>query len=154
MEIGTWKEGRYPMDMPVADFNEDGNLDFILTHYESVNDELYLGNGHFGFTRSVLANTAPYYSVGADTADFNNDGHADYVVVPRHEALQLYINLGKGDSTFTRKTSPAKSSYYWGVAAADFDSDGNVDLLASRTDFAYWDFIRAKAMALSLGLRQ
>jgi hypothetical protein len=30
LAVGIWDEGNLPMDIAVADFNEDGNLDFIL----------------------------------------------------------------------------------------------------------------------------
>ena len=79
VEVGSWAEGNYPMDIAVADFNEDGKLDFILIQYASLNCELYTGDGELGFTRSVIPDATPKYSAGVDAADFNNDGHADFI---------------------------------------------------------------------------
>lgn len=130
--LGSWNEGRYVMDIPIADFNEDGNLDFILTNYETRKCELFTGDGSLGFTSSVLSDTAPDRSIGADAADFNNDGHADFVAMPWSYPTEFYVNLGNGDGTFATIRFPTHSNTrYWGVAAADFDSDGNVDLVAT-----------------------
>jgi len=128
----SWDGGLYPTDMAVADFNEDGELDFILTYYLSNNCSLYEGDGNFGFEKSALADTAPSVSFGADVADFNNDGHADFVVVPYFSSDAFYINLGNGDGTFvtTRIENPGANGY-WGVAAADFNRDGNADFIAT-----------------------
>jgi hypothetical protein len=30
--VAWWDQGFYPMDMAVADFNGDGNLDFVMSH--------------------------------------------------------------------------------------------------------------------------
>jgi len=139
--IGVWTQGYYPMDMPVGDFDEDGNLDFILTHYGSNNSELYLGNGDLTFSAAIiLENTTSDLALGADIADFNNDGHADFVSA-EWGGSSLYINLGNGDGTFDTITQELNTIYwYWGVTAADFDSDGNVDLLTTENN--YLDFYK------------
>lgn len=137
VEVGSWDEGILPMDIAVADFNGDGNLDFILTKYYSSNCELYIGDGKFGFTRSVITGSAPNYSVGADAADFNNDGNVDFIVATYmpHESESFnyfYVNLGHGDGTFeTIKFASDEDTTYSGIAAGDFDGDGIVDFVAT-----------------------
>jgi hypothetical protein len=125
----VWSRGKYPGKMAVADFNEDGNLDFIMTYDGSVDCDLYLGDGNLEFTAVELRDTAPYKSIAADVGDFNGDGHADFVAVtydPLYSG-QAYINYGDGTGKFT------KSIQYLGipsnsVAAADFTGDGKDDL--------------------------
>jgi hypothetical protein len=135
VEVGSWDEGMLPMDIAVADFNGDGNFDFILTKFDSSNCELYTGDGKFGFTRSVITGSAPNYSVGADAADFNNDGNVDFIVatyMPHESFNYFYVNLGRGDGTFeTIKFASEEDTTYSGIAAGDFDGDGIVDFAAT-----------------------
>jgi PKD repeat protein len=131
--VGAWTEGFYPADMAVADFNGDGNLDFVLNFWQSTNCVLYLGDGAFGFTSTVLTNTTPVPSVGMDAADFNNDGIADFVVAPNRQE-PFHVFLGRGDGTFDAvPVHGSPSNNLAGIAAADFiqDPDGNVDLAIS-----------------------
>ncbi|MBE9544056.1 MAG: VCBS repeat-containing protein [Proteobacteria bacterium] len=135
VEVGSWAEGNYPMDIAVADFNEDGKLDFILIQYASLNCELYTGDGELGFTRSVIPDATPKYSAGVDAADFNNDGHADFIAATYGNSESynyFYVNLGHGNGTFeTIKFASYRYTMYWGIAAGDFDGDGIVDFAAT-----------------------
>ncbi len=153
--VAGWSTGYLPMDMAVADFDEDGNLDFVMSYYFSFNCGLYLGDGALGFTGPgsdpatdplLLKEAAPLLSAGADAADFNNDGHADFVIAPfpsgQYSGEPFFVNLGDGHGNFTTLTfegrKDADENYvpYYGVAAADFDGDGNVDIAA-----AYYDYL-------------
>ncbi len=137
--IGTWSEGDYPANIVVSDFNADGNLDFILTHYGGTDCELYTGNGAengtLEFAPSLLIDTSYLYSIGADAADFDNDGDADFIVAPYnyYSTEQLfYVNLKGEDGNFdTLEFESHESAQYWGVAAADFNGDEIVDLVAT-----------------------
>jgi hypothetical protein len=153
--VAGWSTGYFPMDMAVADFDEDGNFDFVMSYYFSSACGLYLGDGALGFRGPgtdpddplSLKDAAPYLSSGADAADFNNDGHADFVIAPYHSGGSpgepFFVNLGDGQGNFTTPKHPfddltdADGNYvpYYGVAAADFDSDGNVDIAATNYDY-------------------
>ena len=138
--VASWTQVRAPGDIAVADFNGDGNLDFVVTHYLSTDSDLFLGDGTNGFIHVPLYATEPYYSIGADVADFNNDDRADFVVASYSGNQRLFrVNLGNEDGTFVTHDVPAHYPY-WGVTAADFDGDGNADLIASRTGAldVYW----------------
>ncbi len=144
-EVAVWGEGNLPLDIAVADFDADGNLDFILPQYKTTDCELYIGDGKLGFTSSVIPDSTPRLSVGADAADFNNDGHADFIVAPYMSNANLryfYVNLGNGDGTFTtievQTYKPEDSGFsttYWGITAGDFDGDGIADLVATTAGF-------------------
>ena len=132
MKIGEWTQGRYPMDMAVADFDEDGNLDFVLTQYGTHNSELYLGDGNLNFSRSILSDVSPYNCVGADSADFDNDGHADFVSVPWYGENEIYVNFGDGEGNFMTTTlATYNGTSYWGASTADFDGDGIPDVVCT-----------------------
>lgn len=132
-DINTdWNGAMYPAGMAVADYNEDGFLDFILTYYGGIRSDLFIGDGNLSFEPSGLNNTAPYNSLGADTADFNADGHADFVVFPYASYEEFYVNLGDGTGLFTTvKNKCYRQGGYWDVSAADFNNDGFADLAAS-----------------------
>jgi hypothetical protein len=143
---GFFDQGYYVMDMAVADFNGDGNLDFVVSFDFSSTCGLYLGHGDLTFTYTPLEGTAPMSSSGADAADFNNDGHADFVIAPStsvsdpsHDTRDhvFYVNLGNGDGTFLEPLifNSYELSSYDGVAAADFNNDGKVDLAAASSGY-------------------
>jgi len=153
--VAKWSTGYFPMDMAVADFDEDGNYDFIMSYYYSHSCGLYLGDGSLGFRGPgsdaatdplLLKDAGPYLSAGADAADFNNDGHADFVIAPfptsPSSGEPFSVNLGDGQGNFTvhplEGLKDADGYYvpYYGVAAADFDNDGKVDIAA-----AYFDYL-------------
>lgn len=162
--VASWsgEEGEkcYPGGMAVADFDEDGNADFVMVLVKSTATMLYLGDGALGFIPSILNSSAPSVSYGVDAADFNNDGHADFIVAPG-ESDQFFVNLGKGDGTFdtyTFKTEDGGAVY--GVAAADFNGDGKVDVAAAGEDILYiykgtgdgktFEFLNSYAFELNL----
>ena len=133
VEINSSAQSNYPADMAIADFNEDGHLDFVLSYYLSSHCGLYLGDGAFGFEYRLLENTAEKFSIGLDAADFNNDGHVDFVVAPNSSKEPFYVNLGDGHGSFATGYSIRDDGALklYGIAAADFDGDGAVDLAAS-----------------------
>jgi len=131
---GSWTDGAYPADMAVADFNGDGNLDFVLNYFLSPHCGLYLGDGAFGFAFTLLPDTTPMSAIGMDAADFDNDGLADFVIAPRSNG-PLIAYLGQPDGSFKKVISDRAPSVSiaTGIAAADFveDPDGFVDLAVS-----------------------
>ncbi len=134
----------------VADFNNDGKEDLLTMAsngvYNSDGDfnsdvELYLGNGDGTFGASKTVNTATSISSTAGPCvveDFNKDGKLD-LACPGADANanpELAISLGNGDGTFaapaimplTGAVGSTSGGIEGGIAAADFDGDGNVDI--------------------------
>ena len=132
---GEWSEGAYPADIAVADFNGDGNMDFVMNYYYTTHCGLYLGDGKFGFTYTLLKDASPpNRAIGIDAADFNNDEMVDFIVAP-NDSGPFYVHLGNNDGTFTRVVSEraARSNIAYGIAAGNFieDGDGFTDLAVS-----------------------
>ena len=131
----------------VGDFNEDGNLDFLILWYrQRVPSDVYLyagdGNGDFSWSLS-FSSTISYQATGMLVGDFNEDGHED-AIVGQDDDLEpgqtwLYVGDGTGQFTYFGEaydTNPAVESGEdqpgAGQAFAfDFDRDGHLDVAAS-----------------------
>jgi FG-GAP-like repeat len=123
----------------VGDFNDDGHNDFAQATYYYVSLDPWklarsldfmMGDGAGHFT---LGTSLPFTALwGMVTADFNRDGHTDVVVLDNTGAGSFVrkVFLGRGDGTFA-ETDQTSRVYEYIRAAADFNGDGNVDLLVS-----------------------
>jgi hypothetical protein len=139
-----------PQILNVADLIGDSNLDLIVNVPGTtiVNFQLqtqlqvFLSNGDGTFKPpSTIAIGADAYATVL--ADFNKDGKPDLAVLAETGPGQaeLAISLGKGDGTFAAAAisnldggDAIRSS---GLAGADFDDDGNIDLaLIDSSDFS------------------
>jgi VCBS repeat protein len=112
----------------VADFNGDGKLDVAFVDFSSNNVVLLLGKGDgtFGMPVYIPVGQNPYAILGAD---FNSDGKLDLAVANSTDGT-ITLLLGDGAGSFTEAPS---SPYKVGadpsfLAAADFNSDGKLDL--------------------------
>ncbi len=105
---------------------------------------LYRNNGDGGFTdvseTSGISTVDSTYALGVLTTDFNNDGWIDLYVANDSNPSVLYRN--NRDGTFSDVAPLAGCAYSqdgkpqagMGVAAADYDRDGDFDIF--KTNFA------------------
>ena len=141
------------MGIAVLDF--DGNLlpDLWVTNYENETCALYLNYGQFSFRCGTLSTGIVtlgtlFVSFGTVSGDFDLDGDEDIVVANGHvyrfpkgnSVEQLPLLMGNsGDGKLVRQKTEA-SNYFgqkWrgrGVAAFDFDNDGDLDLAMSHVN--------------------
>src|SRR5258708_28497533 len=133
----------YAASAVTADLNGDGVPDLIET-YSRINPSLFavqlgLGNGYFAAPVDYPSSVINWqYGVQIVTADVNKDGKADVIVVTNTDLL---VYLGRGDGTLLpprHYTLPAYAAY---VAVADFNHDGNPDLVfaGANVSVAYGD---------------
>ena len=111
----------------LADFNDDGRLDLLLTTYTGTQTLFGNGDGTFAVPVSFTIKPTPNYPSAepVTTADFDGDGKVDV-------AFGTTIYLSNGDGTFrsrARFRTPAAGL----VAAADMDDSGSPDLVVTKT---------------------
>lgn len=114
-----------------GDFNGDGKQDLAVATSNFVG--ILLGNGDGTFQPiSVLRTGCTQYLLAAD---FNSDGKLDLAAVGRtalgNTVVSVYLGNGDGTLQSAKNTWVRSAVYPGGLAAADFNGDGKVDLAVS-----------------------
>jgi hypothetical protein len=148
------------MGVAVGDPNGDGAVDVLVTNFSEDFVTLYHGDGG-GFFEDVSDATGigpatyPWLSWGALLADLDNDGDQDVVIAnghiypqvdrhPEYELTYAQKNLlleNDGTGRFVDVTDEAGPGFAMvqssrGLAAGDYDDDGDLDLLITQLDEA------------------
>ncbi len=139
------------MGIGIGDFDNDGSLDVLKTHFAEDTVALYRNKGRLGFEdvtlRSGLGVETRYVSWGNGIVDLDNDGLPDLFWVtgstfpeveqkhpefPHKTPRVLFRNLGSGRfEELLDAAGPAIAEAHAsrGVAFGDFDNDGDLDIL-------------------------
>ncbi len=139
------------MGLGVGDFDTDGALDILKTHFSDDTPGLYRNTGKGIFRdatyRAGLAVETRYVAWGAGIVDLDNDGLPDLFMatgmvypeveraipdVPYKSPRLLYRNLGGGRfEQLLDEAGPGIAECHCsrGVAFGDFDNDGDIDIL-------------------------
>ena len=121
--------GLKPQGVTAADFNGDGKPDIAVTNYNSNTISIFMNNGDGTFALKVD------YVVGINpqaiiTADFNGDGKPDIAISNFADSSSAEsVLMNNGDGTFAPRANYNMGSYVTSLATADFNGDGQIDIV-------------------------
>ena len=121
-----------------GDFNEDGKVDLAATQPNGVG--ILIGDGTGSFNDALRYDTHAPAMRDMVGGDFNNDGKQDFAIIgPSFGGVQspggsgVEVALGDGTGLFTTKSlSSFGAVQLISVTAADFNSDGKLDLAVTK----------------------
>ena len=134
----TRGSGTYGLGVSTLDFNDDGWVDVYVAN-DSNPSALYLNNRDGTFRDIAVAagcaysqDGKPQAGMGVATGDYDRNGTVDLFKTNfAGDTSTLYANDGKGsceDRTFAAGVGVNTRWLGWGVAFADLDNDGWLDL--------------------------
>lgn len=137
-EVKRLGAGRRPGSVVLADVDADRTTDLLVASLDDGTLTVWLGDGRGGYRVAPVGAV----SLGPEptdiiTADFNRDGRLD-VACANHETDHVSVLLGDGRGAFTpARGSPIRvqsKPHPHGIAAADVDGDGRLDLVTESRD--------------------
>ncbi len=137
-------ESRNGPHVSVADINDDGLEDVFIGGAHNQLAKLFMQNSNGKFIenqQSIFNQHKKFEDIGSIFFDYDKDNDLDlYVVSGGNEARspigpilhdRLYENDGKGNFSITENVIPIVNTSGGKVKAADYDNDGDLDLLVA-----------------------
>lgn len=139
------------MGVGAGDYDLDGHIDLVKTHFQNQATGLYRNNGKAEFddvaAEAGLSMERRFITWGTALVDLDNDGYPDilnvtgtvypelekvYAKYPAHSPRIVFRNLGNGKfAELGDEAGPGISAKHQsrGAAFGDFDNDGDIDVV-------------------------
>jgi hypothetical protein len=111
----------------LGDVNGDGLEDLYVCQHGGLPNKLFLRNAD-GTLRDISAASGTDWmelTRAAIFVDLDNDGDQDLAMT---QGWYWVLMENNGSGTFTKRAETRGSAWYYSIAAADYDNDGNLDL--------------------------
>jgi hypothetical protein len=131
--MGTFAAGENPNAVALGDYDADGDLDAAVANHDTDYVTLLLNDGTGRFSTapaSPLDVGVGPHPHAIETIDLDGDGHLDLLVDDRNaEAIAVFRGSGHGTFATPGSRIDVGGDPYRGMALADVDGDGAVDLV-------------------------
>ncbi len=133
--------GPSPHHLVLADFNEDGIQDIAVANNSQFSLSVLIGLGAAGVGNATFSPPVTLamnnYGTGVTAADVDNDGILDLIGSEySSQTIAIFRGLGAGgvgNGTFAAATHIGAGPSPYDIEAADFNEDGNIDLVVTNT---------------------
>jgi hypothetical protein len=134
--VTSFPTGKSPAGLALGDVNQDGKLDVVVASQGGLGVSVHLGHGDGTFADPTLIPLDKQAPLAVLLVDLDGDGSLDLVVASQSADPAVPDGVatfaGDGAGAFVARQSfpfPDKVTV-GGLAAADLDGDGKVDLIA------------------------
>ena len=126
-------EDSLPVSIVVNDFNNDKQLDIIVSDYIGNRLLMFLGfgDGTFSQFQTILTMEGIVFAFIV-SADLNNDNQSDIIMtIGNYASIGVVLRQSDGSFTFSDWYSTPQYSSTSGITVADVNNDQNIDIITS-----------------------
>ncbi|CAF5042446.1 unnamed protein product, partial [Rotaria sp. Silwood1] len=125
----------HPSSVTISDFNNDQQMDIVITNAGNDTVQILLGYREGTFTNIITYSTGinvhPQHVVAAD---FNNDNQLDIAVINYWTSdLRVFLTSGTETSAVACEYATGYKSFPRSIAAGDFNKDGWIDVVVANS---------------------
>lgn len=121
--------GTTPVELALADFNNDNKLDIAVANLNGGGVGILLGSGNGMFQAAKMISVASPH--GLAVGDVNGDGKLDVLVSNTVSAINVLIGDGAGGLTAANPATIPVGSVPYDLALGDLNNDGKLDAVST-----------------------